>query len=146
MNSNQLTTRFSAKQAAAYFGLTADALRFYERKGIIPPVKRDQNGYRVFTDVEMNWLYLAVSLRHAGLSLEKITEFVKLMRQRGQDTTEAQKAILIEQIRTINKRMNQIKETRKVLEAKLDHFDQCFGEMNSLSPDQWQQEWKKYRQ
>ncbi len=145
MDNEQSRTRLNAKQAAAYFGISTDALRFYERKGVIPPVRRNQNGYRVFTDVEMNWLYLAVGLRRAGLSLEKITEFVSLMHQQ-RDTTEVQKAILIEQIRDMDRRMNQIKETREILEDKLDHFDQYFGEMNHLSPDRWQQAWKKFRQ
>ncbi|MEG0628522.1 MAG: MerR family DNA-binding transcriptional regulator, partial [Enterococcus sp.] len=37
------------KKAAEMFDLTPDTLRYYERVGVIPPVHRNESGYREYT-------------------------------------------------------------------------------------------------
>ncbi len=58
------------KKAAEMFDLSVDTLRYYERVGVIPPVQRNESGYRVYTTNDLNWIYLAKHLRNAGLSIE----------------------------------------------------------------------------
>lgn len=38
------------------FGLTADTLRYYERIGLIPPVKRSSSGIRDYDEKDCNWV------------------------------------------------------------------------------------------
>lgn len=47
------------KKAAELFDLSVDTLRYYERIGVIPPVKRNESGYREYTTADLNWIYLA---------------------------------------------------------------------------------------
>lgn len=54
------------KKAAELFDLTTDTLRYYERVGVIPPVTRNESGYREYTTRDLNWVFLAKSLRSAG--------------------------------------------------------------------------------
>ncbi|NHX33466.1 MerR family DNA-binding transcriptional regulator, partial [Escherichia coli] len=54
------------KQAADMFGLTVDTLRYYERVGVIPPVHRNESGYRDYKTSDLNWVYLVKNLRNAG--------------------------------------------------------------------------------
>ncbi|MBB1078486.1 MerR family DNA-binding transcriptional regulator [Limosilactobacillus sp. STM2_1] len=56
-------TNMGSKEVANFFGVSIDALRFCERRGIIPQVKRNKNGYQVYTDVELNWLYIVLNLK-----------------------------------------------------------------------------------
>ena len=37
------------KKAAEMFDLTTDTLRYYERVGVIPPVHRNESGYREYS-------------------------------------------------------------------------------------------------
>ncbi|OTO09078.1 transcriptional regulator [Enterococcus sp. 4E1_DIV0656] len=66
------------KKAAEVFGLSVDTLRYYERVGVIPPVHRNESGYRDFTTNDLNWIYLARNLRNAGLSIESLIDFAQL--------------------------------------------------------------------
>lgn len=136
-------TQMSSKEVADYFGITTDTLRFYERKGVIPSPARDENGYRVYTDVELNWLYLALNLKRAGLSLEKITEFAQLARRNKVNSLEAEKQLLKEQISEIDKQLINLKNTRDVLQGKLDHFNDHLGKIGMESPSQ--KEWQDYK-
>ncbi len=70
------------KQAAEMFNLTVDALRYYERVGIIRPVSRNSSGYRDYKTKDLNWVYLVKNLRNAGLSIESLIEFSTLAQLR----------------------------------------------------------------
>lgn len=50
-------------------GIAPSAVRFYERKGILPPAPRQGNGYREYTDDDLCRLRVVVSLRRLGLDL-----------------------------------------------------------------------------
>ena len=50
-------------------GIAPSAVRFYERKGILPPAGRGENGYREYTDDDLCRLRIVVSLRRLGLEL-----------------------------------------------------------------------------
>lgn len=50
-------------------GIAPSAVRFYERKGILPPASRQGNGYREYTDDDLCRLRIVVSLRRLGLEL-----------------------------------------------------------------------------
>jgi MerR family copper efflux transcriptional regulator len=50
-------------------GIAPSAVRFYERKGILPRAPRQANGYRDYTDDDLCRLRIVVSLRRLGLEL-----------------------------------------------------------------------------
>lgn len=147
MKNDQQVTKMHAREVADFFGITPDTLRYYERQGVIPPVQRDSNGYRVYTDAELNWLYLALNLKRAGLSLEKITEFVQLVREVGIDSQKAQKALLKEQLTEIDKQLANLQDTRDVLQNKMDTFDEHLAkiETGERVTDDIPKEWQNYR-
>ena len=57
-------------------GLSASALRFYERKGLLVPAQRLSNGYRVYALSQVKQARFINSLREAGLSLASIRAFL----------------------------------------------------------------------
>ncbi|MDY3300476.1 MAG: MerR family transcriptional regulator [Limosilactobacillus reuteri] len=139
--------RMSSKEVADFFGLSTDTLRFYERKGIIPPVKRDKNGYRIYTDFTMNWLYIVLNLKRAGLSLDKIAEFTQLSTTPQPNILKAQKQLLQEQYEEITKRIASLQDMQKVLKWKLDNFDNHFftAKDGQLAVRELKREWVNYR-
>ncbi|BDZ31589.1 MerR family transcriptional regulator [Lactiplantibacillus brownii] len=62
------------KDVSNLIGFSADTLRYYERIGVIPPVKRDKNGYRDYRPNDLNWLFLVKCLKDAGLSMEALID------------------------------------------------------------------------
>lgn len=139
-------TKLNSKQVADFFGVTKDTLRFYEKKGVIPKVSRDKNGYRIYTDRELNWIYLALSLKRAGLSLEKIIKFTSLFANPTADSLILQKAILRDQISEIDNKLKNLTTTREILQGKLDNFDNHLAkiETGELDAKYQQKEWKNY--
>lgn|SRR5690606_18342020 len=111
------------KSAAKMFELSIDTLRYYERVGVIPPVKRDKNGYRNYTTMDLNWIFLAKSLRKAGLSIESMIEFATLA-QSTEDVSKAQKEILSNQLQQIEARIVEMEQARDLLIHKIATYDE----------------------
>ncbi|ALS36315.1 DNA-binding transcriptional MerR regulator [Enterococcus rotai] len=134
----------NSKEAAEMFGLTTDTVRYYERVGVIPPIERDKNGYRVYTTRDLNWIYLAKSLRHAGVSIESLIEFATLS-QLGKDVEQAQKQILKDQLEEIDVKLKQMTETRNLLQYKIDTYDDHIAQFKSgeVTADNVEKLWKR---
>lgn len=113
----------NSKEAAEMFALTTDTIRYYERVGVIPPIKRDKNGYRIYTTRDLNWIYLAKSLRHAGVSIESLIEFATLS-QLGGNVEQAQKQILYDQLQEITEKLDKMSKTRDLLQYKINTYDE----------------------
>lgn len=97
------------KQAADMFGLTVDTLRYYERVGVIPPVHRNESGYRDYKTSDLNWVYLVKNLRNAGLSVESLIEFATLAQLRETQNVEAaQKQVLVDQLKELDEKLAEI--------------------------------------
>ncbi len=63
---------FTIGEAAKYLGISVEAIRFYEKKGIIPPFIRGENNYRLITHSHLLYLKGVVQLKEAGFKLEEI--------------------------------------------------------------------------
>ena len=105
------------------FGITTDTIRYYVRIKLVPPIKRDSNGIRNFTEEDCNWVYFIKQLRSAGISIETLVEYVSLF-QEGISTVGARKELLIEQLRIVENRMKEIQETYERLKLKVDGYEE----------------------
>jgi DNA-binding transcriptional MerR regulator len=64
-------------EASRRSGFTIKALRFYERRGIVPPANRGPNGYRVYSETDLNRLSFIRDAKALGLTLGAISEIVR---------------------------------------------------------------------
>jgi hypothetical protein len=70
-NQMQPNIHLSPAEAASKLGVSAKALRVYERHGLVKPV-RGANGYRAYGPAEMVRLHQVLALKALGLPLSKI--------------------------------------------------------------------------
>lgn len=127
------------------FDLTIDTLRYYERIGVIPPVSRNKSGYRDYQTNDLNWIYLAKSLRRAGLSIESLIEFAKLAQLRETQNVEAaQKQILAEQYEEIDQKIGELVRVKALLAYKISSYDEHMAKFKAgeLTPDKVEKLWK----
>lgn len=134
------------KKAAEMFDLSVDTLRYYERVGVIPPVQRNESGYRVYTTNVLNWIYLAKHLRNAGLSIESLIEFAQLAQVReSQNVEKAQKQILADQLEELEKKLAAMQEVRDLLIYKIETYDEHIAKFKAgnMTPDKVEKLWER---
>ena len=54
-------------EVARSAGLSASGVRWYERAGVLPPARRDSNGYRAYSDQDRRLLQFISTLRRLGV-------------------------------------------------------------------------------
>ena len=59
-------------------GLPASTLRYYDKQGLLPNLKRDGNNIRIFTDDDYASLRLIDCLKRSGLSIKDIKKFIDM--------------------------------------------------------------------
>ena len=67
---------YNRKEVSEYLGISMDSLRNWEMNGLLS-VKRKQNGYRVYTEADIQRLIIIRSLRCANYSLEAILQMLR---------------------------------------------------------------------
>ncbi|MNC50932.1 HTH-type transcriptional regulator AdhR [compost metagenome] len=75
-----MITIFTIGQVAAKVGLNIGAIRFYERKGLLEPVVRNEQNNRLYTDQEISWLLFLKCLRETGMSVEEIKKYYDMVK------------------------------------------------------------------
>lgn len=102
--------------------ISADTLRYYERIGLIPPVKRTKSGIRDYGEKDLGWVSFAKCMRGAGISIEALIEYVSLFQQ-GDETIATRKQILIDQRDELIKKIEEMQGTLEYLNTKLEHYE-----------------------
>lgn len=134
------------KKVADMFDLSVDTLRYYERVGVIPPISRNESGYRDYTTNDLNWIYLAKNLRNAGLSVESLIEFAHLAQLReAQNVEKAQKQILVDQLEELDRKLEEMQEVRELLVYKIETYDEHIAKFKAgeMTPDKVEKLWER---
>lgn len=106
------------QQAARETGLTPDTIRYYERRGVLPPPVRSKNGYRDYTEPHLASLRLARGLRELELPLERVGLIVGVAHDAScGDVRRALEGSIRDTLAQIDERIAQLEHTRTRLRA-----------------------------
>ena len=65
-------------QISKQTGVSVDAIRFYERNGLLDAPTRSQGGFRLYSPDDLSALQFIRSLQTLGFSLNEVREFISL--------------------------------------------------------------------
>ncbi len=111
-------------EVSEQYGISLDTLRYYERIGLIPPVTRNESGIRDYKELDVRRVEFVKCMRSAGLPIEVLIEYIGLV-QRGDQTIEARKDILVEQRQLLISRMEQMQKTLDILNHKIEVYEKA---------------------
>ena len=125
------TATLKIGEVAKRAGVTVDAVRFYERRGVLPPAERQPSGYRNYTDETVERIRLTKSLQALGFTLEEVVD--ALGRLDTGDATCASERWRFEQVlERIDAKLAELRRVRRdvvrVLETShAGHCEVCDG-------------------
>lgn len=125
---------YTIKQAAERTGLTEHTIRYYDREGLLPLLKRTDSGIRSFSDTDLDWLGLICCLKNSGMPIETIKQFMSLCLQ-GERTVEERREILLKHKENILVQMEQLKKGLSTVNYKLEHYKEIGVFHIDVQPD-----------
>ncbi|HIO97273.1 MAG TPA: Zn(2+)-responsive transcriptional regulator [Leucothrix sp.] len=105
-------------------GFKVEALRYYEKEGLLMPVSRTESGYREYDEGSLKQLRFIRQAKSVGFSLKEIIELLTLRVERDQHSCGDVKAIAEQKIIQIK---NKMKELDKMHQALHKITDACCG-------------------
>ena len=147
-----METDFSIQQVAQRTRLSIDTLRYYERIGLIQPVKRASSGHRRYRQEDLDWIGLLINLRETGMPLAQMIHFAQLHHQGPATATE--RLLLLEQHQqALQQQMQKLGQHATALQQKIDRKKKSLashasghneaeaerGEENSQSTRTWEE-------
>ena len=112
------------KEVCEKYGITADTLRYYEKVGVIPAVKRSKGGIREYDDEAVGWVENAICMRSAGVPVEMLIEYVRLF-QEGDGTLRARKELLEAARAEVAAQLKKYQDTLKRLDYKISRYEEA---------------------
>jgi len=88
-------------QISKQAGVSIDAIRFYERNGLLSPPPRSDGGFRLYSSSHLSALQFVRNLQTLGFSLNEIREFLTLRSNDLRACSEVRK-MLDHKLRDIN--------------------------------------------
>lgn len=117
------TASYPIGQAAELTGLSIDALRYYEREGLLGPVERDASGHRRYHDDDLQWVGLVTCLREAGLGIADLRRFTDMLRG---DTHSTERTEFLRQRRgELQQQLAALQSAIAVLDEKLEYYSRA---------------------
>jgi DNA-binding transcriptional MerR regulator len=119
---------FTIGELAARAGITPDALRYYERLGVIAPVRRTAGGFRVYTSDMIERLRFIRQAQLHGLTLAEIRELLQVDSRRGVGRCRQVKGLLERKLAELDARIIQLQEFRRSLEHYLAQCNRALAQ------------------
>lgn len=115
---------YTIKEMSELTGLPASTLRYYDKQGLLPSLRRDHNNTRVFTEDDYRSLRLIDCLKKSGLSIKDIKSFVD-MSDKGDEALNERLEIFLRRRDILKKELENLQELLSVIEYKCWYFSRA---------------------
>lgn len=112
-----MTKTYSIGEVAKMMNLSVEAIRYYDREGLLPFVKRDSGGRRRFTEDNIQLMKMILDLKHAGVALKDIAYFVS-WRLDGDDSLKTRYDFLDKHEKVLEDQIDQLENSLAYLRFK----------------------------
>ena len=106
------------------YGISADTLRYYERVGAIPAVRRTAGGVRDYDEEALRWVESAIFMRNSGVPVDALAEYVRLF-QEGDGTFRARRELLDGVRVQVQAKLDSYREALRRLDYKISRYDEA---------------------
>ncbi|MEJ9212836.1 MerR family transcriptional regulator [Bacillus smithii] len=116
-----MTTK-TIKQVSEQLNMSAATIRYYDKLGLLPNLKRDKNGYRQFSEKDIHTLKMIQCFRATGMSIE---DLIKIFSQDASDpivSLEMRQKIISKQREKLLKQRKQIDDALAMVDYKLKRY------------------------
>ena len=104
-------------------GVTAKAIRFYERKRVLPPAKRAANRYRLYDNDALEMLSFVKQAVGLGLTLAEVKEIIAI-RQGGRPPCAHVHRLLRDKAGELDRKLKDLLELRRRIRQSLTAWRQ----------------------
>ncbi|MCK6255454.1 MerR family transcriptional regulator [Fictibacillus sp. KIGAM418] len=113
---------YTIGQVAAMNELSISQLRYYDKQGLLPFLKRTEKGDRVFEEDSLKFLELILCLKETGMPIKEIKQFVDWCMD-GNDTIPQRLEMMKQQEIHVLQQIQRTKENLTKIQQKIARLE-----------------------
>lgn len=110
------------KEAAKKLNVSSYTLRYYDKEGLTPFLKKDKNGVRIYTDEDLEWIKMLLNLRDIDMPIKKIKEYIDLY-MKGSETINERRELMIRYKEYVKKKIEETVRSMEYATKELCKYD-----------------------
>jgi DNA-binding transcriptional MerR regulator len=126
-------SRITIGNLARQAGLRPSAIRYYEAHGLLRPLMRLPNGYRLYDQDAAATLRFLRRAQGFGITLREIKQLIDLTRH-GRKPCEHARKLIVQHLADVEKQMHELAALRKELRSVLSRADDCEASEGQICP------------
>ena len=103
-------------KVAALADVTPDALRFYEREGLISPTTKSEGGYRLYDETVVQRLRFVQHAKQCGFTLAEVHELLSMQSEESACCKDVRSRVIEKKLQ-LEARIKAMKEMSKALDV-----------------------------
>jgi DNA-binding transcriptional MerR regulator len=123
-NEKQQSQMLKIGEVSKHSGIGIEALRFYEKSGLLDKPKRTDSGYRMYDAKVLERLAFIKQAQVLGFSLEEIKRIIDEKRV-GQNPCAEVRELVRQRLQELDERMQEMQRYRQELAATLAEWDEA---------------------
>lgn len=118
---------YSISQVSEIYKLSIYTLRYYEKEGLLPFVKRTKSGIRKFNETALDGLKIVECLKKSGMPLKDIKRFLDWCEE-GDATLTLRRDMFHERRETVLAQMAELQHVLDVINYKCWYYETAVSE------------------
>lgn len=118
-----------AGEVAEAAGVNRETLRYYERRGLLPPPDRSPGGHRLYDEQSVVTLRVIKAAQRLGFTLSEVADLIEVGRRRGRSSGLQTRAV--DKLAEVEARLADLSLIKANLEAAIaagcDDLHECAG-------------------
>ena len=117
-------------ELATKTGLTAHAIRFYEKSGLLNASQRSESGYRYYADTDVRQAEFVKTARKIGFSVDDVSTLLSIRVDKSNHTCQDVTEITQRKFNDVNEKISELLLMQQTLKILLNS---CCGEPESAT-------------
>lgn len=137
---------YTIGQISKMFHLPVSTLRYYDKEGLFPDIKR-ASGIRRFDEKELEALRVIECLKKSGMEIKDIKQFMKWCSE-GSQTYPQRRELFLKQKKAVESEIKRLEKTLDMIRFKCWYYEQAINDgsedkINEMLPDKLPEEIQK---
>lgn len=112
---------YTIKEVTEKYELSASTLRYYEKEGLLPKIKKNQSNQRIYNDSDLQWLDIIMCMRKTGMTIAYIKRYIELC-QEGESTINERYKIFLKQKEILLQQKEQLEKNIDMVNYKINFY------------------------
>lgn len=112
----------TVKDVAEKTGLSPHTIRYYAKEGLLPTVKRNSHGVRIFSEDDLEAIYIIECMKNCGMTLKEIKQFTDWTLE-GDSTIDRRLKLFRDKLADMQEKIRRMNESLDALRYKVWFYE-----------------------